>query len=199
MWKYLLGHRTYKYIDVLPELVEFYNKRHHRSIKTTPAKAHNLNSDGEQKLWALQYGEVKTNKDKPKFSVNDVVRLSLNKQTFSKGYTGSWTQNLFRITEQLNTVPYTYKVQTLDGEDVQGSFYEQEMLRSKSTTNYNWLVGKNYKIVGSLGTGQDFLLKTVYQGVETFEPVEAFIKNGAIDKTAYDFIKKHKLEKKSGI
>ena len=39
MWKYVTTNNTQKYIDVLPGMVEKYNKTYHRSIKLKPTDA----------------------------------------------------------------------------------------------------------------------------------------------------------------
>ena len=41
MWNYFTANNTFKYIDVLPNLVEKYNNTYHRSIKLTTADACN--------------------------------------------------------------------------------------------------------------------------------------------------------------
>ena len=39
MWKYFTDNNTYRYIDILPDLVEDYNNTVHTSIKMTPIEA----------------------------------------------------------------------------------------------------------------------------------------------------------------
>ena len=42
MWKYFTANNSYKYIDILPALVEKYNNSYHHSIKCTPIEAQKL-------------------------------------------------------------------------------------------------------------------------------------------------------------
>ena len=199
MWKWLLSHRTYRYIDSLPELLDIYNKRIHRSIKMTPEQAHKLDEEGIQKLWIHQYSDIKPNKHEPKFKIGDIVRVNLAKDTFKKSYEGNFSQTLYRITKQLNTTPWTYNIETLDGEEVEGGFYELELLKSESTGNENYLVGKKYDILDHKGNGTNFLLKVKYGNDITYEPIETFLKDGYVDGPAYQYIMKHKIQKQSGI
>ena len=37
LYRYFTASNTLKYVDILPKLVNQYNRTHHRSIKTTPA------------------------------------------------------------------------------------------------------------------------------------------------------------------
>ena len=55
------------------------------------------------------------------------VRISKKKSTFEKGYTTRWTREIFVIEKVLNTNPVTYKINDLKGEEIKGSFYEQEL------------------------------------------------------------------------
>ena len=50
---------------------------------------------------------------------------------FDKGYTPNWTEELFIIDEIQHTNPITYKVKDLNNKEIQGSFYEPELLRAK--------------------------------------------------------------------
>ena len=50
---------------------------------------------------------------------------------FDKGYTPKWTEEVFIIDEMQRTNPTTYKVKDLNNEEIQGSFYEPELLRAK--------------------------------------------------------------------
>ena len=67
-------------------------------------------------------------------NVGDTVRISKYKQkTFHKEYTPNWTEEIFIISEVLNPNPYTYKIRDLQGEEIVGSFYEQELLKTNQT------------------------------------------------------------------
>ena len=65
------------------------------------------------------------NKD-PKFKVGDRVRISKNKNIFAKGYTPNWSEEVFAIKKVKNTVPWTYVINDLNGEEIMGTFYEKE-------------------------------------------------------------------------
>ena len=42
----------------------------------------------------------------------------------------NWTEELFVIDKQLDTSPVTYAITDLKGENIEGSFYEQELQKS---------------------------------------------------------------------
>ena len=73
---------------------------------------------------------VESNKKNPKFKVGDHVRISKYKNVFAKGYAPNWSEEVFIINKIKNTVPWTYPISDLNGEEVTGSFYEKELQRT---------------------------------------------------------------------
>ena len=69
-------------------------------------------------------------KKDPKFKVVDQVRISKYKNIFVKGYTPNWSEDIFVVSEFKNTVPWTYVVNDLNGEEITGSFYEKELQKT---------------------------------------------------------------------
>ena len=68
------------------------------------------------------------NKKGPKFKVNDHVRISKYKNIFAKGYFPNWSEEVFIVNEI--TVPWTYTISDLNGENVIGTFYEKELQKT---------------------------------------------------------------------
>ena len=62
-------------------------------------------------------------KKNPKFKVGDHVRISKYKIIFAKGYNPNWSEEFFVVSNIKNTVPWTYVVSDLNGEEITGSFY----------------------------------------------------------------------------
>ena len=67
----------------------------------------------------------------PRFSISDIVRITKNKKIFDKGYTERWTEEVFKISKIQLTIPVTYKITDYNGEEIQGSFHEQELQKTK--------------------------------------------------------------------
>ena len=81
------------------------------------------------------YNLKNTNK-KPKFTIGNKVRVSLLKNTFEKSYTSNWSEEIFIIDDiKTNNVHY-YFLKDLQGEKIDGSFYEQELLKTKQNDLY---------------------------------------------------------------
>ena len=71
---------------------------------------------------------------KPALKIGDTVRISKYKRkTFDKGYTPNWTEEVFIIDEIRPTTPITYCIKDLNGEDVKGTFYTEELQKIDQT------------------------------------------------------------------
>ena len=109
------------YFDVLDDIVNKYDKTIHKTIKR---KAIDVTGDSY-----AEYNENPNKKD-PKFKVDGNVRISKYKNIFAKGYiyyTPNWSEEVFFINKIKNTVPWTYVISDLNGEEITGSFYEKEL------------------------------------------------------------------------
>ena len=59
-----------------------------------------------------------------------LVRISKYKNIIAKGYTRNWYEEDFVIKEVKNTVPWTYVINDLSGEEIIGTFYEKELQKA---------------------------------------------------------------------
>ena len=67
---------------------------------------------------------------KPKFKVGDHVRISKYKNTFAKGYSQTWSGEVFVVSKIKNTVTWTYMTSDLNGEKIAGRFYEMDFQKT---------------------------------------------------------------------
>ena len=106
------------YFDVLDDFVNKYNNSVYRTIKMKPI---DVKSDS--------YAECNedSNEKDPNFKVGDCVKISKYKNIFAKGYTKNWSEEVFVISKVKNTVPWTYAICYLNGEEITGTFYEKEL------------------------------------------------------------------------
>ncbi|HEY9754441.1 MAG TPA: hypothetical protein V6C97_04740, partial [Oculatellaceae cyanobacterium] len=130
MWYKFTKHQSNEWVSRLPKLISKYNNTVHSSFGMKPSKARHQ----EEALLELQNAEeARKERKTPKLQVGDFVRLAKTKDTFSKGFTPNWTQEVFKIVQVLLTKPVTYKVEDEKGEVIEGSFYEQELQKSQSS------------------------------------------------------------------
>ena len=71
------------------------------------------------------------NNKEPKFKIGDTVRISKYKNIFAKGYTPNWSEEVSVIKRVKNTKQWTYVTGDLNGEEIVGTFYENELQKKK--------------------------------------------------------------------
>ena len=103
---------------MLDDIVNKFNNTIHRTIKI---KLFEVTDDSYVKF------SEDFNKKDPKFKVGDHVRISKYKNIFATGYAPNWFEEVFVISKIKNTVPWTYLINDLNGQEIIGSFYEKEL------------------------------------------------------------------------
>ena len=109
------------YIHKLDDIVDEDNNIYQTTIKMKPINVKDntyINADKE------------INDKDPKFKVGDRVRISKYKNIFAKGYSPNWSEEVFVIKKVKNTVPWTYVINDLNGEEITGTFYEKELQKT---------------------------------------------------------------------
>jgi hypothetical protein len=120
---------------VLEDMVTQYNNTKHISIKMTPVQA--SNPENLYRTYMNLYGDTvhdNSPRPKPKLKVGDMIRITVKKDVFRKGYLPRWTEELFTVSAIQYTDLITYKIKDLNGEEIKGTFYEQEMQKSTQET-----------------------------------------------------------------
>ena len=112
IWRHIRATNSRRYIDVLPKLVDSYNKSWHTGICSEPI---NVTKDNESKLWWQMYWpkleqNTSTKKDSDKktkksknlfaFKVGDKVRISHLHSSFQREYDVKWSGEIFKISKR---------------------------------------------------------------------------------------------------
>ena len=113
--------RNFKWIDKIDDIVTAYNNTHHSSIKMKPADV------DEEHIANIFFNSLPNLKKTIKFSNGDRVRILIKKNQFAKEFEKSWSEEIFKIKRIQNTNPITYLIEDLDGEDIIGGFYTEEL------------------------------------------------------------------------
>ena len=121
IYKYMTSISKNMYIDKLDDIVKKYNNTYHASIKMKPVDIKDNTCIGFKK---------EVNDKNPKFKVGDHVRISKYKNIFAKGYILNWSEERLIIKKIKNTVPWTYVLNDLNGEEIIGTFYENELQKT---------------------------------------------------------------------
>ena len=76
------------------------------------------------------HSNKKVNDRNPKFKIGDHLRISKYKNIFAKGYKPNWSEEVFVIKGVKNTVPWTYVINDLNGDEIIGTFYGKELQKT---------------------------------------------------------------------
>ena len=124
IYKYMTSISKNVYIDKLDDVVNECNNTNHGTINIKPV-------DVKDNAY-IDSVELHSNKD-PKFKVGDHVRISKYKSIFAKAYT-NWLEEVFVIKKVKNTVPWTYVINNVNGDEIIETFMKK---------NYKRLINKN--------------------------------------------------------
>ena len=138
MWRYFSAKGTYKWIDIVQDLVAGYNNSKHRSIGMTPNQ---VNLGNEIDVRDKLFPPTAQRRQKQKFRIGDTVRITRKKGVFEKGYQMTYGFEVFEISEIKNTYPITYGIKDYNGETIKGSFYTNELQHIDKSDNI-WTVEK---------------------------------------------------------
>jgi len=130
--KYLWENKTKRYVDVLPQVIDNYNRTPHRSIGMAPISVNRTNRDQVfKKLYPKNNIEFK-----PRLDVGDTVRIAKLTTIFEKGYTRKWSIEIYKIisAKSKGGVDY-YKIQDVDGNTLprQRYYYELNLVKKNDS------------------------------------------------------------------
>lgn len=127
MWMKFSLHGSYKWIDILDDLVATYNDTKHRTISMKPR---NVTADTVETL-IQRFSTTNERRNRVvKFKIGDKVRVSKNKHVFEKGYIPNWSTEIFTVSRVMRTTPATYKLKDYQDEPIAGGFYNEELLKA---------------------------------------------------------------------
>ena len=71
------------------------------------------------------------------------------KNTFEKGYTFNWSERIYVIYDIKSSNVHYYFLKDLDGEKLDGSFYQEELLKTNMKENDLYIIEKIIKKVAN--------------------------------------------------
>ena len=128
IWQRFTKNNNRKWINILDDLINEYNNTTHTTTGYSPIEARDRSKTIE--IYGRAYMNDYRSIPKAKFKVGDRVRISRLKNIFEKE-AFNWSYEVFEVVEVLNTDPRTYKIKDELGEVLEGSFYEQELQKTK--------------------------------------------------------------------
>lgn len=132
MWKEFSVQGNYKWLDMLPRLMTRYNSRVHHTTAMRPVDVKAIH----QARLLKKLNVIVNNVRNRKFSSGDIVRISKYKTLFGKGYTPSWSTELFTVNRIRDSKPPVYYLRDVDGQPIKGAFYAEELQKTRHPDTY---------------------------------------------------------------
>ena len=114
------------YIDKLDDIANEYNNTCHRTIKMKLVDVKDNTYIDSVEL----HSSKEVNDKDPKFKVGDHVRISKYKNIFAKGTTPNWSAEVLVTKIVQNTIPWSYVINDLNGDEIIGTFCKKELKKS---------------------------------------------------------------------
>lgn len=135
LWRQFSLQGSHNWLTHFEKIVNTYNRTKHRTIKMRPIDVNERNQNILLRSVYKLNGTINAN-ETSKFQLNDYVRISKFKTIFEKGYTPSWTTEIFKITKILPTHPITYRLHDLNNVNIKGCFYTHELQKTQNKDIY---------------------------------------------------------------
>ena len=134
MWKAFSLQGTYKWLNILNDIVLKYNNTKHRSTGFKPL---DINKSNEKQVLQASFNNIKiVDPSISPFKIGDFVRISKHREAFQKGYTPNWSNEIFQIREIKSTNPRTFLLKDDKHENILGNFYKEELQKVKHPNIY---------------------------------------------------------------
>lgn len=142
MWKYFTNKRTYRYTNVLQQLVNSCNNRFSNPIQMQPSEVTHRN---EEEVGQRLYGDDEQEKKKKKkskvikfrYKVGDRVRPIYPAKVFHKGYRTRFSNTVHVITECLPRKPPVYRIrEEHTNTPAKGTYYYEELVKAEPLNHY---------------------------------------------------------------
>ncbi|KAL3113578.1 hypothetical protein niasHT_017134 [Heterodera trifolii] len=129
LYRYFTERNTYKWIDVVQDIVRAINHSPNSTIGLCPADVNFKNAEAlRQKLHDAAENVVRR---QPRYRVGDRVRIEKYKHVFQKGYLPRFTNELFTVAEvHTERSPVVYRLRDDKNEIISGWFYANDLCKT---------------------------------------------------------------------
>ena len=159
LYKIMAHNRSLKWASFIDQAMRIYLNRKHSTIGMSPLEAEKAsNSSIVRKNLLAFFHRRGGKKKKPKFAVNDTVRIWKKRLTFHRGYDENYSIEYFKIIKIKTNLPVPrYILQDSGGDQIVGSFFEDEIVKFVPPDTFD------IQVIGERATrrGREFLVHFV--------------------------------------
>ena len=145
LYRWMYQNNTTVWVNVIDDILESYNNTTHGTTGFRPAQ---VTTENALALYEKVYIPILNKRASERlifsFNIGQLVRLSLFIHKFKRGYTQNYTEEIFRVVATIPSHPPRYKIEDLEGETVEGSFYAEDLKEVNATqaSNINWKINR---------------------------------------------------------
>ena len=122
LYRYFTFKNTYCYLDVLAKFIKSYNNSKHSALPNLAPSQ--VTMKNELKVWRHLYKRVKVPPLAKSIKAGDFVLITRSKDRYEKGYERNYSREVFKVVRAKAGV---YTLQDLQGTEIKGRFYKQEV------------------------------------------------------------------------
>lgn len=144
LWTHMTQNNNFRYIDILPSVIQSYNYTIHSSTGFAPA----LVGTKESMIIRQQIldKQIQNSSTPSRLQIGDLVRLAKRKLTFEPGYESNFTEEIFVVTAVSKSENLSlYRVKDRSGEEVSGLFYDAELSKVIERQEHHHRISKIIK------------------------------------------------------
>ena len=134
LWKYFSAQNTYKYLDILENLVKSYNNGVHSATGYKPSQ--NLTSEDKIRIRQKLYKRRKPFQGYH-YNIDDHCRIKVERTKFKKGYLQNFSKEIFTIfNRKIRGNIAVYFLKDLNNVKLKGFFYTEELQKVQLPDTY---------------------------------------------------------------
>ena len=131
LYKIMAKNNSLTWVKYIDQAMKIYLNRKHRTIGMSPLEGDKKTREKEiRQTYLKRYKKSNEKRIKPKFSIGDTVRIWAERGQFHRGYMEDFTREFFIISKVLRNLPFPrYVIREYEGEEVTGTFFEDELVK----------------------------------------------------------------------
>ena len=147
LYKIMAERKTFNWTDSIKHAMNIYLNREHRTIGMSPVQAEKEENTAEvRKNLLIFFNRNGGRKKKPKYVVDDTVRIWMKKRTFQRGYDESFSREYFKIKKVLLNLPVPrYILEDSKGGKIIGAFFEDELVKFVPNDSFEIIIKNKRK------------------------------------------------------
>nr|CAD2179396.1 unnamed protein product [Meloidogyne enterolobii] len=160
LYRYMSEKHTLKWTEALHKIVNAIN--HSKSRALGGLRPVDISFKNARKIRKKIYGKigVNPNNKKTRFQKDDYVRMSRNKNIFSKGYLPNYSDEILQVDLVKNKAnPNRYRVRDEKGEKFEGYFYPEELTKVRKDEYTSYRIEKILRKRNKKDGSKEYLVK----------------------------------------